>query len=329
MTSVTGRVLVDCAGAKMGGALRFLTELDAYMANHSASDVVVVGRNRSLTPTWLARRESVKRHRRVVALNNVGFVATRGERWVLLRNLLHFLPSDEITQLPNGLPSTIVRQAPVVRACARRADVVVVPTTLMADRVLQVVPSLASRIVVRAHPLSPPPMVPPEAKQHYRFLCPVLFEPFKAMGRRLRCVDEAARQVSELMGRDITVTVTATDSEARAEGLEKCRHLRFVGRLTPDQLAPFQQSHAVLLYPTKIESFGYPLAEARLAGIPVVARGTPQTEEVAGPVLVPYQRENPDELATAMHLAVSTRLPRESMNPFDPDRYFDWLLGRV
>lgn len=328
MTSTTARVLVDCAGARMGGALRFLTELDAYLARRPASDIVVVGRNRSLTPAWLVRRESLTRHRRVVALNNAGFVATRGERWVLLRNLLHFLPPDEVAELPGGLPATIVRQAPVVRACARRADVIVVPTTLMAEQVQRVLPSLASRIAVRPHPLSRPPLGPAETRDPQGFLCPVLFEPFKAMGRRLRSVNEAARKVTEQTGQDVTVTVTATDDEARAEGLGQCGQLRFVGRLAPDQLAPLQRAHAALLYPTKVESFGYPLAEARLAGLPVVARGTPQTREVAGPVLVPYQREHPDELAEAMRLALTARPPRESTNPFDPNQYFDWLLGR-
>ncbi|WP_018640451.1 glycosyltransferase [Parafrankia elaeagni] len=328
MNPATGRVLVDCAGAWMGGALRLLSELDAHLARQPTSDVVVVGRNRSLTSTWLIRRERAARYRRIIALNNAGFVATRGERWVLLRNLLHFLPAEEVAQLPGGLPTTIIRQAPIVRACARKADVVVVPTTLMADRVQQALPTLGSRIVVRPHPLSRPPQSDPAVRDRYRFLCPVLFEPFKAMGQRLRNVAEAARKVSDLAEREVTVTVTATDDEARREGLLDCSPLRFVGRLTPQQLVPLQHSHGALLYPTKVESFGYPLAEARLAGIPVVARGTAQSREVAGPVLVPYQHEDPDEIATAMHVALTADPPRESANPFDPDEYFTWLLAR-
>ena len=39
-------------------------------------------------------------------------------------------------------------------------------------------------------------------------------------------------------------------------------------------------------FPTGLESFGCPLAEARVNGVPVIARDTPQNREIAdaGPV---------------------------------------------
>ena len=277
-----------------------------------------------MTPAWLARRELHARTRRVVALNNVGFVATRAQRWVLLRNLLHFLSPQEARQIP-GIPPNVAWEARVVRACARRADVVVVPTSAMAERVLAALPALASRLVVRPHPLSAPPPAPAERRPG-RFLCPVLFAPFKAMGEVLRPVDEAAALVAEQTGADVHVVVTAGEDEARAEGLAGCRRLLFVGRLSPQELAAHQRACQALVYPTRIESFGYPLAEARLAGVPVVAAGTAHNHEVAGPMLVPYQRESPDEIAAAMHAALTAAPQREAVNPFDPGRYFDWLL---
>lgn len=327
MSRLAGRlpVLVDCAGARMGGALRLRTELDTYLAALPEVGVRVVGRNQQVAPGWLARREFLGRARRVVALNNVGFVATPAQRWVLLRNLLHFLSPDETARIP-GVPTNVAREAQVVRACARRADAVVVPTAAMAERVLAVLPALGSRLVVRPHPLSAPPQVPAAQRRPGRFLCPVLFAPFKAMGELLRPVDEAATLVAERTGEDVHIVVTATDDEARAEGLADCQRLRFVGRLTPEQLAGQQRICRALVYPTRLESFGYPLAEARLAGIPVVAAGTAHSREVAGPVLVPYQREAADEIATAMHTALRDTPLREPVNPFAPGRYFDWLL---
>ncbi|ETA02944.1 hypothetical protein ThrDRAFT_00983 [Frankia casuarinae] len=323
--SSTHPILVDCAGARMGGALRFLTELDGYLSFRPGLQVHLVGRDRRIGPGWLARRERPGRYARAIALNNVGFLATRGERWVLLRNVLHFLPAEEARRLPGGLPDGVARTARLVRLFARRADVVVVPTTTMADRVLTILPSLSARLVVRPHPLSPDP-TPPQARTPGRFLCPVLFAPFKPMGHLLRMVDAAATRLQEEIGAHLAITVTATDREAHEHGLSHCRTLRFVGRLTPAELRAHQRDAGALLQPTTMESFGYPLAEARLAGIPVIARDTSHNREVAGPVLVPYSRESADDLAVALRTALTFTPRPETGNPFDPTRYFDWLL---
>jgi glycosyltransferase involved in cell wall biosynthesis len=317
-------VIVDCAGARMGGALRFLGELDAYLARRPSPDVRVVGRGRQISPAWLFRREGVGRHRRAIALNNVSFVVTRGERWALLRNALHFLSADEERAL--RVSRRTVRSIPIVRACAQRADVLVVPSTEMADRVCSVYPHLSSRITVRMHPLSPPSPRPVEARDRSRILCPVIFSSYKAMGPLLRMVDQAAATLSADLDESIEVIVTAAAREAEAEGLLGSRHLRFVGWLTPRQLAHFQQSCRSIIYPTRTESFGYPLAEARLAQVPVIAADSQRAREVAGPVLVPYQREEPDLIAAAMHEALRAVPGGEPCNPFDPNDYFDWLL---
>jgi glycosyltransferase involved in cell wall biosynthesis len=325
-TAAGGPVVVDCAGAQMGGALRFLEELDAYLGRRPSRDVRVIGRGRRVDPSWLLRRERLAPHRRAVALNNVGFVAARGDRWVLLRNMLHFLSDDETRRLPAGLPPGVARTARVVRMCARRADVVVVPSTDMAERVGAAVPGLSRRVVVRPHPLSVPPPVPPGSRKPHLLLCPVLFAPFKAMGSLLRLADLAAADLAATTGADLVIAVTATEREAAAEGLDGTRHLRFLGRLSPRRLAVHQRTCRALVYPTRIESFGYPLAEARLAGLPVVAADTPRNREIAGPVLAAYRREDPADLAEAMHRALKATPQPEEVNPFAPDRYFDWLL---
>ncbi|MCM3924896.1 glycosyltransferase [Frankia sp. AiPs1] len=325
MNRASGPVLVDCAGAQMGGALRFLTELDGFLAPRPGAGVRLIGRGRRVAPSWLARRERPGRYRRTVALNNVGYLATRSERWVLLRNALHFLTPAEVRALPGGLPADIARAVPVVRLLARRADVVVVPASSMADRVLTALPGLADRLVVRPHPLSPPPARPGE-RIRGAILCPVLFASFKPMGRLLRLADTAAAMVTEQTGEPLSIVVTATGAEAREQGLADCPSLRFVGRLTPTALRGHQRRAGALLYPTTAESFGYPLAEARLAGVPVIARGTGHNAEVAGPVLVPYRDESADDLATAMHATLTLTPPPEPTNPFDPVDYFTWLL---
>lgn len=90
---------MDCAGAVMGGARRFLGELRAWLVRNSAVSIELGGLGRAISVGHLASREIRAlrgRHRRVVALNNVGFVSPLAKCWVLLRNPLHFLmPSED------------------------------------------------------------------------------------------------------------------------------------------------------------------------------------------------------------------------------------------
>ncbi|SBW22312.1 hypothetical protein FDG2_2448 [Candidatus Protofrankia californiensis] len=322
-----GPILIDCAGARMGGALRFLLELDGHLARSNRSNVRVIGRDRAITAAWLARRERLGRFSRVISLNNVGFAATSGARYVLLRNPLHFLRPAELERISSRLDSRMVRQTRIVRQAARRADIVVVPAASMAERVVEAAPELASRLTIRLHPLSWPDPVPTQLRDPHLLLCPVLFSPWKAMAALLRLVDEAVSTLAAETGADLRVVVTATRQEATAEGLGHTNHLQFVGRLTPRELTQYQNRCRALIYPTRIESFGYPLAEARLASLPVVARNIAHNRDIAGPVLVPYQQEEPTEIAAAIHRALNSTFTPEPVNPFDPDRYFSWLLG--
>jgi len=157
-------------------------------------------------------------------------------------------------------------------------------------------------------------------------LCPVIFSSYKPMGPLLRLFDRAAATLSAGLAKDIEIIITASEREAAAEKLLDAKHLRFVGRLTPRQLAHFQQTCRAVIYPTRTESFGYPLAEARLAHVPVIAFDSQRAREIAGPVLVPYQHEELGLITEAMHDALRTVPSGEQHNPFDPDDYFDWLL---
>ena len=54
-------VVVDIAGAQMGGAARFAGELDRYLARTGRRDIQVIGGARRVAPGWLMRREAVGR----------------------------------------------------------------------------------------------------------------------------------------------------------------------------------------------------------------------------------------------------------------------------
>jgi hypothetical protein len=316
---VTAPVIVDAAGARMGGAARYLSELRGYLARTGRDDVEVIGSPRPFGPGWLIRRELNGRARtRRVALNNVGFVTPGAQRWTLLRNALHFLTEGEEAALrPASLRASVRRDAAIVRLALRRSEVIVAPSSAMAERVSRVVPGMRSRLVVRAHPVSAVPIR--RVSLEPVIMCPVLFAPFKQMEQNLA---ELLAAIGDL---SVRVRVTADPREV-SDAIARHPCIELVGRLEVGKLLQMQASSRAIYYPTGLESFGYPLAEARVSGQPVIARDTEQNREIAGSALCGYIPGDAGSVRDAVRLALTAE-PDPDPAPFDPDRYFGWLLG--
>lgn len=318
---MTPAITVDIAGAAMGGAASYASELYSYLERTGRTDVRVIGGGRRVDPVWLVRREiSTPITGRRVAVNNVSFTSPGGSRWAVLRNALHFLTDAEAEGLDPALRASVRREAAVVRLTARRADVLVVPCTAMAERVSRALPAVRSRIAVRAHPVSADWVrdVPREPA----ILCPVLFAPYKRMGERL---GELLAAVGDGGDGDVRVQVTASYEELPA-ALASDPRIEFLGRVGSRELHHAWTRSRAIYFPTGLESFGYPLAEARASGFPVIARDTPQNREIAGAALCGFQPGDPDSLGHAVNLALTSDV-RPDPAPFDPDAYFGWLLG--
>jgi len=199
----------------------------------------------------------------------------------------------------------------------------------MADRVRAHVPSVAERIVVRFHPVSPQRRTDrPTQERMFRFLCPVLDAPFKRLDLALQPVLEALDMLAARPGNaPFCLDLTMGPSEA-------CRlaHNRPwvtpLGRLTVGDLDLRRRSADALVYPTTLESFGYPLAEARAEGRWVIAPATDHNQEIAGRALVPYG-DGAEHLSATIEqmLAGSLAPPEPDPGPFSSERYFGWLLG--
>jgi glycosyltransferase involved in cell wall biosynthesis len=315
-------VTVDAAGAQMGGAARFLAELRAYLAGSGRTDVTVIGLRRQVCPAWLVRRELAVSGGRWVALNNVGFVRPGGERWTLLRNALHFLTEAERARLAGSLRAGIRAEAAAVRLAARRSHVLVAPSSAMADRVAAALPGLRGRLVVRPHPVSPRSL--PRLPREQAILCPVLFAPYKRMPARLGALLDALTALGG-PARDVQLWVTATAGEA-GPALAHDPRVRLVGRRSHLELRELQARSRAIYFPTGLESFGYPLAEARVGGRPVIAADSAQNREIAGAALCGFTPGDPASLRCAAEQALTTEVAPEPA-AFDPAAYFGWLLG--
>ena len=318
---MTAAVTVDAAGAHIGGAARYLDELRDYLARTERDDVEIIGSRRRVGPGWLLRRElSSRMWSRRVALNNVGFVTPGGQRWTLLRNALHFLTEGEEARLDAALLAKARRDAVVVHLAARRSDVIVAPSTAMAERIATIKPELCSRVVVRPHPVSVPLI--PRLPCGPIILCPVLFYSYKQMAQRLT---ELLAAIGDLEDPSVRVQVTAHAAEVPAAAA--CHpQVELVGHLPYSEVREMQARSRAIYFPTGLESFGYPLAEARVSGQPVIARDTAQNREIAGPALCGYTSGDPDSLRRAVEAALTADVAPDP-GPFDPDRYFGWLLG--
>lgn len=305
----------------MGGAARFRVEFFDYLARSERQDIRVIGDREHVNPSWLVRREVAGRGKtKRVAVNNVGFVAPGGERWTLLRNALHFLTEDEASHIEPSLITTVGRQAAVVRFAARRSDVVVVPCSSMAERVAAVIPSLRRRIVVRPHPVSANSI--PALPRDPAILCPVLFESYKQMTERLTDMLVALDMLGDPM---VRLRITADRAELPATVAHHPR-VESLGRLSYSKLRDIWGRSRAIFFPTGIESFGYPLAEARVSGHPVIGLDTAQNREIAGPALCGFTAGEPTSLCHAITRALSLEL-RPDPAPFDPGTYFCWLLA--
>ncbi|HEY0815772.1 MAG TPA: glycosyltransferase [Pseudonocardia sp.] len=315
-------VVVDVAGGEEGGAARFRGEFDRYLATSGRDDVQVVGRRQRLTPAWLVRRElAALRAARKVAVNNAAFVSPGGERVTVMQNALHYLTEAEATRLAAVIPRAMVAQAAVVRRCARRSDVLIAPCTAMAERVAAVLPEVRDRVVVRFHPIGADSF-PTGVERSPAILCPIIFQPYKRMDERLR---ELVAAVDAHADPEVVVRVTATGAELPPD---LAAHPRVVplGRLTWARLRETWAASAAVYFPTGLEAFGFPLAEARLSGHPVIARNTPQNRELAGAALVGYTLGDAESLRAAVACALTTSVTPDPA-PFDPTAYFDALLG--
>jgi glycosyltransferase involved in cell wall biosynthesis len=206
-----------------------------------------------------------------------------------------------------------------VHRAARRSDVVVAPCTTMAERIVTVLPDVADRVVVRMHPITRVAASPAEGSL---VLCPVLFAPYKPMSERIADWLAATRG---MVDDSVRLIVTASAAEVPAS-LAASPRLHFVGRLSVEHLAGLWHRCRAVYFPTSLESFGYPLAEARALGRPVIALDTAQSREIAGPALCGYALGDGDSLRCATEAALAARVAPDP-GPFDPDAYFDWMLG--
>lgn len=318
------RVVIDAAGAAIGGSGRFLTELDSHLMTAGEKNVQVVGRNRRLTPSWLVKRECLARRADIrIALNNASFVSPGGLNIVLLRNVLHFASRTELERHDFSPSLELRAQVPIIRGAARCANRIVVPTSAMAARVALSAPFLETAIEVRGHPVSQRSWAGKPGSPDVGILVPIVPSPYKHLDSHVAALLHATGGAGFPSTR---VTVTADVEEMPL--VANHPRVNFIGRIPADILDRYWQDSLAIYYPTTLEAFGYPLAEARANGRHVIAQNTVQNKEVAGDALCAFVLGDDQSLTVATRRAISAMPPADGVNN-NPSTYFRWLLEGV
>jgi glycosyltransferase involved in cell wall biosynthesis len=191
---------------------------------------------------------------------------------------------------------------------ATRADRIIVPSVAVRDDVRRYlgVPGERIRVIAEAprKGLSAAPAVEVEATCKRLGIAGPYFVILGTAEPGKRAVD-AIRALSLLTTNGIQATLVLAGNrgplsaalEAEAKNLGVQAHVRFVGYVADDELAPLLTGATALLFPSLYEGFGLPPLEAMACGTPVVASSAPAMTEVLGDAARFVPLRNPLALA--------------------------------
>lgn len=202
----------------------------------------------------------------------------------------------------------------IIKKSAQKSDRVIVQTQWMKEAVCRMCRISADRVSVVM------PQVKPFAVDSApAFDATAFFYPTACAVYKNNAAVYAACDCLEKKGFDFSVTLTLPQEESR--GRVTC-----VGRLPyEDVVAHYHTS--TLIFPSYIETFGYPLAEARQAGTIVLAADTAFSREVLSDYLNAYFFDpfQPQELAGLMERVIRGDIVRQDVPAVQTAQKNSWL----
>jgi len=89
--------------------------------------------------------------------------------------------------------------------------------------------------------------------------------------------------------------------------------VRYLGYVSEDELPGLTAGAAAFVYPSLYEGFGFPVAQAMAAGVPVITSNTSCLPEIAGEGAVLVDPRSPDEIAAAMKKTLTSPTLRDQL----------------
>lgn len=189
----------------------------------------------------------------------------------------------------------------IIKRSAKKSDQVIVQTQWMKDAVCRQCDLPESKVHTSLPTVKPVSFVEREDTfDQTAFFYPTADEIYKN--------NDCVRKASEILtAKGVAHAVTLTLPPEQSDGKIRC-----VGRLPHEEVMAHYR-HSTLVFPSYIETFGYPLAEARLAGTIVLASDTPFSREVLGGYENAYFFDpfQPEQLAVLMEQIATGKIEKK------------------
>lgn len=254
---------------------------------------------------------------------------------LLVRNALHFSRVYmELFWRRKSLRARVefrVRRWLILRS-VQSADVVMLPTRATLDDLRRHVDVSPQKALVNPYGVSIESAHPggvgmgagkprPSDSRALRLLYVSLYSEHKNLSTLLKALPILNRQGGKAFGLRTTAnpgwklartTVTYQEDLALARLPEIAKWVEFVGPVEMNQTQQLYRDADIVVFPSLIESFGHPMAEAMAHGLPIVAADTPVNREVCGEAAVYFKPLDPTDLADKIQrVAASADLCRE------------------
>ena len=234
----------------------------------------------------------------VFSLQNCMTFGVKAPQVVYIHQSIPFQTQKKFSFLKSAERSLAVIQyliGSVIKLSAKKSDRVIVQTKWMREAVCEIC-RLKSEKVQVVQPAVKPVQA---AMENYTFSPREFFYPTASeIYKNNACIRKASEM---LCSKGLEHRVTLTLPAEQTAGSVVC-----VGRLPYEEvMARYRQG--TLIFPSYIETFGYPLAEARMAGTVVLASDTPFSREVLAGYENAYFFDpfKPEELAILMERVIT------------------------
>lgn len=335
------RIVVNDIAASTGGALTVLKEFYNYVAQHDRdnewifllgdhlleetdrikirvrSDVKASGFQKLLFDFVTGRKYIHSLQPDVViSLQNIMTFGVKVPQLVFIHQAIPFQDIKNYSFFKKGERKLAVIQhliGTIIKRSAKRSDRVIVQTQWMRSAVCDSCRLPTDKVIVATPNVKGAACADGADFCREQFFYPTIPQSYKNNGAIL----EASRLLSQ-KGLEHTVTLTLPESNSR-------EHIRCVGRLPYEQVLEHYAS-STLLFPSYLETFGYPLAEARKVGTVILAADTPFAREVLagyenGYFFDPFR---PEELAELMEQVVNGQICRKSVDARQTQETDSW-----
>jgi len=307
-----------------------------FLPKETAANLAGLGRNIRILNTEICHASAFKRMwweqftlRRFLRKEGANVLFSTGtfamfrcpvRQLLLIRNALYFSEIERQSFLPrHSLRSRLAFRLRRWLLCrsARSAAMVMAPTQAMLDELRQFVEVAPEKTLVNPYGAFPGALLYPEGRDvkpaarrssdsAVRLVYVSLYSEHKNLSTLLKAMPLLNRDGVRKFRLLTTVdpawegaawTVTHTEDVALARQPDVAPWVEFLGQPLNEEVQQLYRGGDIFVFPSVCESFGHPMVEAMVHGLPIVAADTPVNREICGEAALYFQPLGPEDLA--------------------------------